>query len=436
MAVSTIATDTPPQEAYALTEATAVAPAGSVDIPEDIKARYSEEEQAKMVPLHVIRPGLGRGRGRHLYEANMLAENADKFRGWKMFVDHQSQEARRRLGGLPRSLLEAGGVLKESWWDPTIPADERFGQGAVVGWAKPTRVVRELVDDVPEFVEASIRANATGVRAVHHGGERAWLVEGIEDRGTVDWVTEAGAGGRVIALMEAAADEEEMGLLETLSDTEFLEYLRDQRPHLLEALEDSNPNPAEGGDMGDFTPEALQEALQTEEFQGVLNGVMEDRLAQTEQRLDSLVEAKVAEERELIRAEARADADRQIELRDLRDEARKTIEESKLHPILAEKVRTQFDMTDTGPTPALDVVDEVDDDGNVTKPARQKLREAVQKEVEDQRSLLAAVNPTRVKGQGPKAPAEGEDPPKKSEGTLWGEYLQEAGVDPETAYQE
>jgi hypothetical protein len=147
----------------------------------------------------------------------------------------------------------------------------------------------------------------------------------------------------------------------------------------------------------------------------------------------------VAGERELIRAEARADADRQLELRDMRDAAHRQISEAKLPTVFANRAKAQFEITDDGPTSALDVVDDVDDDGNVTKKAAAKLQEAANDAVRDQRELLAAANPAAVRGQGPGAPAkrgDGEEEPKKGEGTLYGSLLQEAGVDPATAWDD
>src|SRR5437762_3431391 len=47
------------------------------------------------VPLHIIRPGIGKGRGSHLYEAAMLEEAADTFTGWKMYLNHLSPEAKK-----------------------------------------------------------------------------------------------------------------------------------------------------------------------------------------------------------------------------------------------------------------------------------------------------------------------------------------------------
>ena len=439
-------------------------------------AATEESERSKLLPIHILRPCLGKGKGRHLYEANMLQQNAGKFVGWRQYIDHLSPEARRAAKGLPRSIRDLGGRIVESYWDGDVPADEKkgYGQGAVVGWSLPTPFIRELAENDPELVEASISANATGVQPIMRDGRRAWLVEGIEDRGSVDWVTEAGAGGRVVALMEAAYEEDGMELLESMSDEEFIAYVEEVRPHLLteqsdgdaedladkgvdeleemvarlmkrnpklsrgqaetmakQALKKSGGSPdTEEADMGAITPEALQEALQSEDFRSVLDPIVEERVK-------ALVESAVADERELIRAEARADADRQLELRDLRDTAHRQISEAKLPTVFASRAKAQFEITGSGPTPALDVVDDVDDDGKVTKQAAAKLQEAVDAALQDQRELLAAANPTAVRGQGPGAPAkrgEGEEEPKKGEGTLYGAVLQEAGVDPATAW--
>ena len=289
-----------------------------------------ERERSKLLPIHILRPCIGRGKGRHLYEAKMLQENAHKFAGWRQYIDHLSPEARRAAKGLPRSIRDLGGRIVESYWDGNVPADpsKGFEQGAVVGWSLPTPFIRELAENDPELVEASISANATGVQPTMRDGKRAWLVEGIEDRGSVDWVTEAGAGGRVVALMEAAYEEDGMGLelMETMTDEEFISYVEEVRPHLLTEQSDGDAeDAADGGDdeleemvarllkrnpkltrgqaeamaekalsskqqsvaeaetteetdMGAITPETLQEALQSEDFRSVLDPIVEERV--------------------------------------------------------------------------------------------------------------------------------------------------------------
>lgn len=480
------------------------------------------------VLLHVIRPGVGRGRGRHLYEADMLKTNAEKFTGWRMYVDHLSPEARKAAGGLPRSIRDLGGRIVESWWDDNVPADEAkgFGQGAVVARAKPTPFVRELIENDPEIMEASISATATGVKPVEKGGQRVWMVEGIGPKGSVDWVTEAGAGGKVVSVMESVYEADnatEEAIFESFADDELLAALKLERPDLVAALQESEENeekPGEeeaaaageggdeekpdekkteapeeqeetgteeqqpsgeveeakskkAGDSGDeeaespddaseemkaeverlmkkgmpkamamkaakknlaeakepiaeseetemeITPEVIQEALASDAFQEHIDALVEARVR-------DLVESSLTEERDLMHEEARANAGRQIQLRDLRDAAHKQIEEARLPDAWKAEVKRMFDISEGRPSTALDVVDEIDDDGVVTKTAGSILSEAVQSEIDRQRVLLAAAVPTRVVGQG--ANGEGEDQ-KTSKGTLHGSLLEEAGFD-------
>jgi hypothetical protein len=492
-----MSTTAPTDGTLELREAMYTLPPDSVEFPEELQEQRVQRlvdrglsleeataaegsERDKLLPIHILRPCVGRGKGRHIYEANMLQENAHKFAGWRQYIDHQSPEARRAAKGLPRSIRDLGGRIVESYWDPNVPEDatKGFGPGAVVGWSLPTPFIRELASNDPELVEASIAASATGVQPTMRDGKRAWLVEGIEDKGTVDWVTEAGAGGRVVALMEAAYEEDGMGLLESMTDEEFITYVQEVRPHLLTEQSDGDAedvadsgddelaemvaklkkkNPklsdkqatamakqslakssqeanTEETDMG-ITPEALQEALQSEDFRSVLDPIIEERVK-------ALVETAVADERELIRAEARADADRQLDLRDMRDAAHRQITEARLPEAFANRARARFEITDNGPTAALDVVDDVDDEGQVTKKAEAKLTEAVEAIISDERAMVASVSPTRVRGQGPGSAAnrgdsDGEgEPPKRGDGTLYGSLLQEAGVDPSKAWDD
>lgn len=421
------------------------------------------DEQGR-VPVVVIRPGIGKGRGRHLYEAAMLRENAQKFEGWKMFIDHLSQEARRAAGGLPRSIRDLGGRLTETWWQEDFPADpsKGHGQGAVLGLAKPVPFVRELIEHDPEIVENSISASATAVRPVTRDGQRVWLVEGIEDYGSLDWVTEAGAGGRVLSLMESAYGTQEgidLALLESVTDGELLHHLQEARPDLLEAMKgkgggdyDSDEHKAkckelekkgmpheaakkaarkalseatdpEGGDdMGEITPEALQEALAASP--DIITKALQES-AEVQLFVNGLVEAKLEEEREGIEHEAQQRAQRQIDLRDMRDSAHELIRESKLPESWQVGLRERYDLQEGKPTSALDVLDEVDDDGKVTKTARTRLAEAVAEDIKSERTRLAEANPTRVRAPQPAA----DGVVRVAPNSVASKWLQESGVE-------
>lgn len=399
------------------------------------------------VPIHIIRPGIGKGQGKHLYEASMLKRDAGKFAGWRMYVDHQSPEARRAAGGLPRSVRDLGGRIIESWWDPSVPADvaKGHGAGAVVGRAKPVPFIRDLVENDPGLIEASISAQATAVRPVNHSsGQRVWAVEGIQDRGSVDWVTEAGAGGRVAPLLESSYSSEEaveMALIESMSDGELRDYIAEVRPGLTvtgEAAPGSKKiTESEEDNMANLTPEALREALSAhpevlvEALQGtdVLEAYVDGRVA------TALSEDKAASD-----AERDAVINRRLELRDLSDTAKSIISESKLPETWQAGLLSRFQLREgRTPTPELDVVAELDDKGTVTKTAEERLTEAVNAAIEAERTKLREVAPTRVRGQGPTTLKEGEEAKPATEQAageqpLWRTFLAEAGVDSDKAY--
>ena len=435
-------------------------PAGALQLAEAPQDAAAEVQSDGSVLIHVLRPCVGRGRGRHLYTADMLRENAHKFSGWPMYVDHLSPAARRAAGGLPRSLRDVGGWIEESWWDDSVPAEpaKGYGQGAVIAKAQPFGLAEALVKRAPQIVKTSISTAATGARPVMHEGQRVMLVEGIADEGSVDWVTEAGAGGRVVALMEAVYDEfaDDEPLMEALDDQAFIDYLDRERPHLREALDtarrSAEPATEGGADMGEVTPDVLQEALQSEAGLEVLNRVIDARVTERmEAQLPALVEARLDTERDLIRAEAEAVANRRVDLRDLRDLAHSTIQEAKLPDSWKDGLKREFDLSESGePTPALDVIDELDDDGKVTKTATAVLREALAAKITERRNMLQEARPTRVGGLGPskrtlqeanEVPGGGADTTdkpapdeKRYAGTLTGSLLQEAGINADTAW--
>lgn len=378
-----------------------------------------------LVPIHVIRPGVGRGKGRHLYEAAMLEKNAPVFKGWKMFCDHQAPEAKRAAGGLPRSIRDLGGIVKESWWDGSVPADpERgHGQGAVVALCRPTPLIRQLIETDPALVEASVSATATAVRPVQAGGKTAWLVEGFNPTGSVDWVSIAGAGGKVAQLAEAleeswTAEREETELLESMSDAELIEHVRKNRPELVAELVEAAEETEETQETEEVEDvktaiEVLTEALETDEgkklVEGYVGEMVEAQFARiAAPKLAELVEAAIEEERELITAEAGATADRKWKLRDLRDAAHGKIAESRLPETFKAELRGKYDLVEGAPTPDLDVTDEKDEKGAVTKKAEDKLAEAVDADIKAKQLQHAEINPTAVRGQGRAATEPGD----------------------------
>ena len=148
-----------------------------------------------------------------------------------------------------------------------------------------------------------------------------------------------------------------------------------------------------------------------------------------------LVEAKLDSERDSIRTEALAEAERNIELRDLRDAAHKMIAESKLPESWQEGLKAKFDIVEGDPTDGLDVVDVINDEGVIAKSAFDVLAEAVALEIASDRKKLAEASPTRVRNQGPSTPEAQDDKAiSNSKPSYWRQMLEEAGVDPNEAY--
>lgn len=384
-----------------------------------------------LIPIYVIRPGVGRGKGRHLYEADMLAKNAHVFKGWRMFVDHQAPEAKRALGGLPRSIRDLGGIVKEAKWDPSVPADPArgHGPGAVVAMCRPTPLIRQLVETDPELVEVSISARATGVRPRTHGGETVMVVEGFEREGSVDWVSRAGAGGRVAQLAEAleesfTAEEETVELFESMRDEDVVELVKARRPDLYERMI------AEAASTADDDPERKRreaeeehvetkdvlEALASDEGRTAIGEIVAESVGrelgtiiseQVAPKLAELVEAAMEEQHETTVAEANARADRKLVVRELAASAEKKIAESGLPESMKAELRQRFTLTEAGePTPELDVADERDEEsGEVKKTAGARVNEAVEDAIKTKREQVAEIRPTRVRGQGAAAEA-------------------------------
>jgi hypothetical protein len=376
------------------------------------RARGIEQpgEGAKL--LQVIRPGVGGGRGRRYYSPDVLREAAHVFTGARMFKNHLTEKQRKELEGLPRPVEHLGGRIVESWWDGEVPASDRFERGGVYAWSKPIRSIGEMIDDDPDLIESSISALATSIRPGKVGGTNVTIVEGIRAKPvSVDWIAgEGGAGGRV--LMEAAADEEEEAVLESLSDDRFTEYLERERPGLLEALREP------GGDHDDdrrreqqvpdeISPELLTEALASPEGQQAIRLAVTEAMQDVtpsldEDRVMQIVEARMADRADLIRLEATREANYAIEVRDMERRAHSLVEAAKLHPKLATKIKERFSLDETGEAAdGLNVVADFDEDGQVTKSAMDKLVEAVTSEIDDARDLQTSLGTrTMVRGQG------------------------------------
>ena len=150
------------------------------------------------VKVKLIQPGPGNKADGHFYPASMLARDAGRFVGAKMYeTDHVAEEKSTRT------------------WVSTIRAVSEFtDSGAplaevVVHDPSFADRLRNLSQaEMLDKMECSILASGK-VKEGEVEGETYRIVEAIESVQSVDWVTKAGAGGQAIALAEADTEETE-----------------------------------------------------------------------------------------------------------------------------------------------------------------------------------------------------------------------------------
>ncbi|GAA0719946.1 hypothetical protein Drose_06240 [Dactylosporangium roseum] len=143
---------------------------------------------------------ISEGWGSSGYYSGAVLEQAARDRrfaaGLHLYLDHPS--ASEEHDRPERSVRDLAAVLTE---DARYDADRR----ALVALAKPLPTYRDLLSD-KDFVEAvglSIRAGGLAEYGTAEGRD-GLIVQEIRDAASVDFVTRAGRGGKVLALLESA----------------------------------------------------------------------------------------------------------------------------------------------------------------------------------------------------------------------------------------
>lgn len=220
------------------------------DITSDVLVEASEEDNSskREVILTIIKSGWGNKTHNHYYPPSALREAADRqtFAGVKMFVDHLSESQRRMLGGLPRSVRDLVGRIKETWYDDESKTLK--GRAKLVPW------FYEMVASDPELVEASINAAGRATPKLIDG-KQARFVESIDKAMSVDWVVIGGAGGKVDALLEAHL-EERINMLEEMT----VEQLVEARPDLVKDILEGPLNEFRAQTDAEPVAETMEEA--------------------------------------------------------------------------------------------------------------------------------------------------------------------------------
>lgn len=340
----------------------------------EAKANGSNE-----VILTIISAGWGNEAHNHYYPAEVLEEAATNgvFSGVRMFADHLTRKQQQDLGGMPRSVRDVVGRIKETWYDA--------GSQSIKGRAKLVPWFYELVSHDPELIEASINAKGRA-KTKQIEGRTGRFVEAIARALSVDWVVEGGAGGKVDELLEAHMEE-----IDNMLDDLTVDQLVETRPDLIKDILEGPLNERAN------TSESDDELAESETVE------VETPAAETpaQDEVVTLTEAQV-DERVEIRARSIADeAIAAYELRRAKEDLRDSLVEAAT--LLPSKTReslkaefkdvTQFDGTES-------------------------LIEAVKARIEDRTEEIreALSNEPIVRGLGPSIPANTKSGASKTRG--------------------
>ncbi|GEP38881.1 hypothetical protein NPS01_25440 [Nocardioides psychrotolerans] len=159
------------------------------------EASTSTTDDAGLLEVEFITPGWGSS---GYYSPKVIEAAAPLFAvGTHMYFDHPTEtEHHERPGRSVRDLaaviIEAGVVNKAT--------------GGIRGKVKPLAPYRELLTDeaFASNVGVSIRASASDIVVGEAEGRRGPIIEGLVEVDSVDFVTRAGRGGKVLAVLESA----------------------------------------------------------------------------------------------------------------------------------------------------------------------------------------------------------------------------------------
>lgn len=158
-----------------------------------------------ILEVAAISPGWGNRRDNHYYPAEMLAEFAPRvLRDVKMYEsNHGANKSNREWVS---TILETDSFLEDGSPVSRVGVHDP-------GFAQRVQALATL--GKLHLLECSILASGRA-RKYEEGGRKGKLIEEIyaEPRPDVDWVTRAGAGGRALAIAEAAGGENMPGQTE------------------------------------------------------------------------------------------------------------------------------------------------------------------------------------------------------------------------------
>ena len=164
----------------------------TVDLHEAVTLAATPQPSGRMV-IQVINPGWGSS---GYYSAEVL-ESAARDRvfpaGTKCFLDHPSES--ERFDRPERSVKDLAAVLTE---------DARWTGDALVAPVQVFGPFRDVIAEMKDAIGVSIRAAAEVTEGGEAEGRTGRIVDRIVEGVSVDFVTTAGRGGRILQVLESA----------------------------------------------------------------------------------------------------------------------------------------------------------------------------------------------------------------------------------------
>lgn len=162
------------------------------------EAAVAADARSGVLEVEFITPGWGSS---GYYSREVVEAAAPLFAvGTHLYLDHptETEEQERPV----RSVRDIAAVITEAG---TVNPDT----GGIRGKVKATAPYRELLTDetLMENIGLSIRGSATDITVGEAEGRKGPIIEGLADIASVDFVTRAGRGGRVLSVLESARPE-------------------------------------------------------------------------------------------------------------------------------------------------------------------------------------------------------------------------------------
>ena len=199
------------------------------------------DDATQTVTIIPIRPGHGNKRDRFYYPPETLREAVDKglFNGRKVYKNHPTKEDKQKRP--ERNVDDWVAVVRETRWDATrdvpVSSVQVVDEGVYKRWKA-----------APDHVAFSVLGDGSA-RAGRVDGKDARIVESIGQIRSVDWVTEAGAGGAIFA--ESEGDDMPVDWSAITADD-----LRENRPDLIDALREADEPEGQSAATGDDVEDA------------------------------------------------------------------------------------------------------------------------------------------------------------------------------------